>query len=390
MENGGAPEEGFADDIVRVSIYDVPLLAKKDFLPWHQPRKQFVRQNQWCEQIERMLEDMQPADNVLRYLGLPGVDLLDLRHFHTAICLPRNLTLRFLGFNTAANPTNENQTELNISLDEVRRLEFVDPRSDVIADDFTRVANDTSLAWKRALALGPYDVINLDLCDGFGLKGPDTLDDTHYKAVNRLMSLQARTKTPWLLLLTTRVGDQHVHPDVLKAFLEKYLANLTDCPPFKDASGKLLAIEDQPALQAAAATGTGALPLFLCGLTKWLFGLALEHQPPTLPELRSVLGYRVDHGVQHEDLISLAIRFTPTFQPTPDPLGLGNQSVAKLDECALSVKVLNRVAKRRDVDAILKENAVIVAQMVDATANLLAIARYDPDAYRAWVQALNA
>lgn len=377
--------EEHSDDIVGATSYELPVQQKKDFLPWHQPRKQFVRHYQWCEQIGLLLQDMQPVDNVLKYLGLPGVDLLDLRHFHGEICAPRNLMLRFLGFNVAANPKSPNQTELNISLDEVRRLEWVDSRSDVIADDFTRLANDSSIAWKRALAFGPYDVINLDLCDGFGLHAPGRFDDTHYNALNKLMSLQARTKTPWLLLLTTRAGQQHVHADVLKAILVKYLANLSDCPAFKQASAELLNIEDGTSLDTAVATEGGILSIFLCGLAKWLVGMALEHQPPTLTEVKSVVGYRVEQGVTHEDLISLALRFTPTFQATSDPLGLANLAIEQPDECALSVKVLKRVAKRKDADKLLKDDNALLAKMTEASAALLAVARYDPEAYRIWL-----
>jgi hypothetical protein len=239
---------------------------------------------------------------------------------------------------------------------------------------------------RRTLAFGPFDVINLDLCDGFGLQPPGGADDTYYKALNQLMSLQARTKTPWLLLLTTRAGQNHVHPDVLKALLDKYLDNLTNCLSFQEESAKLLEIKDKATLDSAAAKPTGALPLFLCGLVKWLFSVSLQHQPPTLPELKSVVGYRVEHSAAHEDLISLAIRFTPTFQPAADPLGLGNQGAATPDECALAVKALRRVGKRIDVDQILQNNDELRAQMIDASANLLAIARYDAEAYRTWLQ----
>jgi hypothetical protein len=131
----------------------------------------------------------------LKYLGLPGIDLLDLRYFHSQVCETRNINLRFLGFNSSAMPTSRGHTELNISLDEVRRLARVDPMSDVIRDNFTLVAKENSIACRKTRELGPYDVINLDLCDGFGAQSPGAVDHNYYDAVASLLALQARYKS---------------------------------------------------------------------------------------------------------------------------------------------------------------------------------------------------
>jgi hypothetical protein len=376
--------EGLSDDIVGTFEYELPVRRRKEFLPWHRPRKHFVRHAQWCEQVRRLLDDIELDDKTLRYLGLPGVDLLDLRHLHDVICQPREMMLRFLGFNRAAQPKDDDQTELNISLDEVRRLQFVDGQSEVIGDDFARIANDHSIAWRRALALGPYHIINLDLCDGFALAEPGKFADTHYNALNKLMSLQSRTKTPWLLLLTTRVGAAHVHVEVMKALRERYKKNLEN-DGFREASKQIIAVEDEDSLDKVAATDAGLLSLFLCGLSKWLVALGLQLQPPTVTELRSVLGYRVEHGAAHEDLISLALRFTPRFDPAPDPLQLASAPVASPDEHELSVKALRRIAARKDVDGILAGDADLNAEMVSQMTALLQTARYDADEYQKWL-----
>ncbi|NVH98168.1 PP_RS20740 family protein [Burkholderia pseudomallei] len=386
MNDMPAHEEGLADDIVELSAYEASLPEAKEFLPWHRPRKQYVRHHQWCEQIGRMLDDAPLTDGTLKYLGLPGVDLLDLRHFHATLCETRNINLRFLGFNSSARPSSTAHTELNISLDEVRRLEYVDPMSLVIGDNFALVAKENSIACRKARELGPYDVINLDLCDGFGAQAPGELNNSYYDAVNSLFALQARSKSPWLLLLTTRADRQNVDAGVLQALLSKYIDNLANCQAFLDASREKFAIETEEALRAAAETPDGLLSVFLTGLCKWFLGLALAHQPPTSVELRSVIGYRVDEEAEHEDLISLALRFTPTFVPAGDPLGLANQPVAAPDECSLSARALKRVAKRVDADKKLADDAALNQSMIDATAALLSLARYDTDAYRAWLQ----
>lgn len=380
LQDGG----GHAEDIFGTKSYEVPIPPKKEFLPWHRPRKQFVRDRQWRAQVEALLEDVNLDDGVLRYFGLPGSDLLDLRFLHSRVCEPKNLRLRFLGFNSSAGPSSELQPDLNVSLDEVRRLSQIDPRSDVVWDDFIQIANDSSIAWKKARDHGPFDVVNLDLCDGFGAHAPAALNNTHYNAVNRLLSLQARHKRPWLLLLTTRAGKHHVNAAVLQTFLEKYVKNLIDCEPFRTVSSERFAITDQGSLNDAAAKELGLPVLILTGISKWLLNLVVKQQPPSTVEVRSVIGYRVDKGCVHEDLFSIAFRFAPTFEPVIDPLGLALQAGRLPDECALSAKALKRISHRRDADAILAQDPNLLDQMIQSTAALLEVARYDVEAYLVW------
>ena len=379
-------EEGHADNIVEVAAYEASLPVIKEFLPWHLPRKQFVRHFQWCEQIGSMLDDAPLTDGTLKYFGLPGVDLLDIRYFHKMICDARNIKLRFLGFNSSARPFSNAHTMLNLSIDEVNRMSHVDPMSLVLGDDFALVAQENSIACLKARELGPYDVINLDLCDGFGSQAPGELNNSYYDAVNSLFALQARSKSPWLLLLTTRADKQNINHELLQALLAKYIENLANCQPFLDASREKFAIETEEAVRAAAETPDGLLSVFLTGLCKWFLGLALANKPPTTVELRSVIGYRVVKGTEHEDLISLALRFTPTFIPAVDPSGLANQQADAPNECTLATRVLKRVAKRVDADKVLTEDAELSQSMIAASAILLDMASYDVDAYKVWLQ----
>lgn len=386
--NDSVPDnEGHADDIVEMVVYEAPMPAQaKPFLPWHRPRKQYVRHNQWCHEIVKMVVETPPNGGVLKYLGLPGVDLLDLRHFHAAVCEAHQVDMRFLGFISGAHPASKAQTELNISLDEVRRLSRIDAMSEVIGDNFARLANQTSLAFAKARAMGPYDVVNLDLCDGFSAQAPGRLDNSYYEAVRSLLALQSRTMNPWLLLLTTRADKPNINADVLRTLLEKYVSNLVECPQFREASRDHFDIENEAALNVAVDEPAGLLPVFLTGLCKWFVALALEQQPPTSVELRSVFGYRVDSAADHEDLISLAFKFTPTFVPAADPMGLAAQPVVQPDEGVLATRALKRVAKRIDADQKLAEDAVLNQSMIDASAHLLGLARYDTDAYKAWAR----
>jgi hypothetical protein len=253
-------EDGFADDIIGEVAYEAPMPSLKPFLPWHRPRKQFVRERQWCSEIQALHKASPIPDGILKYLGLPGDDLLDLRHFHATVCDTHDLKLRFLGFNRSARPASAAHADLNVSLDEVRRMSRVETRSDVIPDDFSLMANESSLAFRRAKELGPFDVINLDLCDGFGAQPPaGALENSYYNAVAKLFTLQSYFKHPWLFLLTTRVDKPSINAEVLNAFIAKYLQNLQECEPFRTASRDCFNVETEAALKSVVLAPDGLL-----------------------------------------------------------------------------------------------------------------------------------
>lgn len=386
MAGADPDEDGHADDVIGEIVYEAPMPSLKPFSPWHRPRKQFVRDKQWCKEIQALHKSSPISDGILKYLGLPGTDLLDLRHFHSAVCDAHDLKLRFLGFNSGARPASDAQTELNVSLDEVRRMSRVEQLSDVIGDDFSLLANERSIAFRKAKELGPFDVVNLDLCDGFGAQPPaGALKNSYYDAVAKLLTLQSYCKHPWLFLLTTRADEPNINADVLKAFIGKYLQNLQECEPFRTASRDYFNVETEGALKSVVKAPGGLLAIFLTGLCKWLATLALENQPPPKVEVRSVIAYTVDEKSKHEDLVSIAIRFTPTFASAKDPLGLAQNAEELPDECKISTRALKAVAHRINADARLAQDAELLQTMVDATARLLTLARYDAAAYRAWV-----
>jgi len=254
MTANGEQGDDLAEDIVGVEAYEAPRPPQKEFQPWHRPRKQFVRKEQWAVQLEALLDARSLKPEVLRYLGLPGIDLLDLRHVHDVVCRPRSIQLAFLGFNSAISSNSDQQTEINISLDEVLRLPNVATQSKIIPDDIRRLSNPSSIGNQTARSLGPFDVVNLDLCDGFGKQEPGIVDDSHYNALAQILSIQLLNPNPWLLFLTTRVGHADVHAELLRKFQDIYERNLTDIQAFRDLSAEKFGVNDRDSINSACAT----------------------------------------------------------------------------------------------------------------------------------------
>ena len=349
--------------------------APKTFKPWHKPRKQFVRREQLLALLRRLYQHRQP-DEPLRYLGLPGTDLIDLRYIHDKLCSDEGRTLRFLGFSTEAQPGSPAHVELSLSLDEVRRLSNVDPQSEVIHDDFRRISDEASIAWSRARSLGPFDVVNIDLCDGLASDPPHN-DGAIYGALARLVALQAHKPEPWLLLVSTRIGQGMFDADAEQRLLDIFRKNVMNCEGFVEACQEHLSL-DAASVDPTACSEIELLNLMIVAVGKWLSAL-VQAQRPSRVNLASTHAYRIEPTASCEDLVSLALRFEPITTASPD--ALSPTAPPPRDECAIARHILKRSAERRDVDDILRRDPRLHQELVRETKQLLTAARYDVTSY---------
>lgn len=384
--NNEGQGESFSQDLFGVGAYEAAPRLKKTFLPWHRPRKQFVRHKQWCEQIRMLIQDNTPENRVIKYLGLPGDDLLDLKYFHREICVPNGLGLRYLGFNNSAEATSAQNAELNISKDELNKMSNIDPGSDVIPDDICQIANKKSLAWQRSLAMCPFDVINIDLCDGFAKDPVAKFLYTHYEALSQLLTLQAKQKHPWLFFLTTRTSAGDIEAQVLDKLKSLYEKNLKECKAFFDKSKEHFSIIDEASLNTAITTGKGISDVFLVSLCKWIASILLGQIPPSKVGLKSVIGYTVASKALHPDLVSIVLKIEPNFTPNDDKLGLTAPKEAALNECDIASQIVHRVYKQVNADIILQNDPQLMGEMTEMSIKLLQEARYDVSGYRSWLQ----
>ena len=371
------------DDLIKGIFSDTEYAPAKtepkEFKPWHKPRKQFIRRVQLSALLQHLYLKREPGDPV-RYLGLPGTDLIDLRYLHEQVCRATGRPLRFLGFNTEAQPGNAAHVQLNISLDEVRRLANVDPQSDVIPDDFRRISNPNSIAWSRTRQLGPFDIINIDLCDGLA-SDPPRNDESFYNALAQLVAYQARNPNPWLLLITTRMGRGLFDLDAEQQLIGRIHDNVANCEGFAEACNELLE-SDAKSVNQATWSESDFLILMIAAIGKWLSAL-VQAQGPSRVKLANTFGYRVDPVATQEDLVSFALRFDPVIAASPD--ALSPSAPTPEDECATAKAILRRSAQRVNVDSILEQQCDMREELISETEQLLADARYEIANYRAWL-----
>jgi hypothetical protein len=377
-----------ADEIFGVSEYKPEQPVKREFLPWHRPRKQFVRAKQWTKLIDELVNDHTPDDSVIKYLGLPGDDLLDLRFFHENICVKRNLFIKFIGFNNSGTVNTGYDPSTNVSIDEIVKLRFIHQGSKMSADNITEISVENSIAWRDSFNMSPFDVVNLDLCDGFGKHPITDFHNSHYNTLKNILAMQSKAKKPWLLFLTTRTNKECINDALLIRLRELYENNLAECLGFQDASRERLQIGDLHTLQDAMGGSKGVSDVFLVSLCKWIAKLSVTQNPPTKLSVKNVLGYRVSKAAEYQDIISIAIKFTPLTVTTADPLGIATNAAEVPSECEMAVQALNQISNQKDVDGLLRGNLPLKETMITETCNLLDEARYDITGYKAWLESV--
>lgn len=352
----------------------------REFEAWHRPRKQFVRRSQWVATLRDIYVDRDPAERI-NYLGLPGTDLLDLRVFYEAICVPQRRMLRFLGFHYGITPGSAEAVGLDISLQQVKLRELVHEGSRVLHDDINKIGSGDSLAFQEARRTAPYDVINLDYTVGFARDAPKTLYSM-YNALNQIMAMQQRLD-PWLLLLTARVGRNVFDPEAAHVFHGLFLDAL-HCEGFPQACGPYFENANLESLDINSCSDSDYFYCMAIGFCIWVFRLAQAGVAKRV-SLRAVFYYQVDSEGPRPDIVSMAIRFRSNIVAAPDPSGLAVGDEGSMSQCEASVQFAARFANAVDVDRRLEDNADLRDELIDESAQLLLEAGYDEEDYRRWV-----
>src|SRR6185312_16171255 len=112
----------------------------------------------------------------------------------------------------------ERRRRLDVAENAVTQLSKICQDSHVIGDAFQNIARKNTRAFQALRNYGPFDVVNLDLCDSLIPRGKPGETEANYSALHQLLCYQLeRQKTPWLLFATTQVDRETAHqPEINK------------------------------------------------------------------------------------------------------------------------------------------------------------------------------
>src|SRR5579871_1075354 len=343
-----AADRAFAESIFATESYQQRVPPARPFEAWHKPRKQLVREELWGAEIEWLLAQKAPNDKSLRYLGLPGADLLDLRYLYERFCSDGQHELTFLGFDDAALPDSLHGDSLNISLQEMRSRPNVDKSSEVIGDDLRLLADENSIAWDYAKRLGPFDAVNIDLCGHLGRDEP-SIDLSIYNAIHHICGLQNRRSRPWSLFLTSRINRENVASAALEKLMLALEHNLTTCEEFRDCFSTRFGSAEVGRGSMASWTDETFFGAITLAIAKWLLGMA-EDMNCSFSAPKNV-GYKVWNEAAYLDMTSVVYRFVPATTIGPDRTGLASAVPIRPNECQQAMLVQNELQRLVDIDA---------------------------------------
>ncbi|WP_176058268.1 hypothetical protein [Paraburkholderia sp. BCC1876] len=392
----GDPDDSFEQGIAPTSTDHVNFEVRTKFLPWHKPRKQWVRTKQWADSIGKLIDTLNLVESQrpVRYLSLPGPDLLDVRSIQP-VCEAKNVPLQFLGLNSGDDDNAEVGLEAAL-LNRVRSLPFIDPASEVVKDRLEQLAVKKSVAYARVIsAQRSFDVVNIDLCGSFA-EGPTGVKGGNL--VNALFSLLHHQAThrqdDWLFFITTRSNKDMVDPQTMVRLVKAVNDILDEKPELKEdllASGIVKESDltegrlDIEKLSTSAYSNSFAL-----GMSNWvvhtLFNAERAWQANMLPHCE----YHVLLNDPACDMLSLGFYCKRVKVPHPDEFGLAhmddNIPEPQLDTIKLRVRRLiqRRVAERQDLDRTLCQQPELYEECLETSAKLLGSSSYDEAKYREW------
>lgn len=385
-------DDEFVDEDVYTALPEHGLPERRlkvDFQPWHHPRKQYVRIEQWCAGVRALIPrlSLQTGDP-FRYLTLPGNELLDVRALH-GVCERAGINLRYLGFNSVGANT-ASQSELALSQSEVLALSNIDRLSMVLEDRLESVVNSRSVAFKRTEQGGPFHAINLDLCDALTFREIGGRRGSPLEAMGKLLELQVQSTSPWLLFVTTKAEPALVAEFAREGFMRAVNANAEASSDFRQALADLIAADlmnlDEHLSSAWQDQDQKFLRIFCTGLGKWLLGILAQAAPPRDLELLSSCYYQ--SGPAGPDMLSLAFLCSTPPMPLHDPSALlpSAPPSSPFSEVNSALKLAAQVANLFDLDAKVASAEGLAEKLIKQSTTLLASARYDADRYGLWAR----
>lgn len=366
-------------------------IPPKTFLPWHRPRKHYVRVRQWCKWVGKLIQKLSLAPDrdprPLKYLTMPGDELLDVRTLH-GVLAKAQVPLQFLGINRAEGAVR--LAESHLSESEVKKLQFVYPvASKIMLDSLQAVADVNSPAFREVKKYASYDVINIDLCDS-ALTASTSGKLTYLESFFRLFELQHRGRAqPWLFFLTTYANKDAVR-DAWPKVGEVVRRNTEHHVEFRSAMQEHLGHDSHDV--SSASVPAGQVGKLVClGFSKWL--LAILFAAGWSVRLVDSQCYTVG-GAHNPNLYSLAFWVerlpTPLFDPTAITQVAGAPATAispAIDERSLAIELVHGIAASADVDDLLSTNRGELEQVIRQASEILRQARHNVERYQQWIDA---
>lgn len=379
-------EGNLADDALppEVSELAVPVTLNRLY-PWHRPRKQFVRENQWVLYAKRLLVKLNAGKvggpKEIRYLTLPGIDYLDVRMLGEA-CKEVSCELISTSF-LAAQEGNPVRARAQFREESLKQAGHLSDNSVTLPSRLEEVAFKTSQAYLSLKKRAPFDIVNMDACGSIAL--PDAAKSGRLlDALHRLVELQFNTRTTnWLLFLTTDARSETLSPELSAAFKEVIIENAAHGNDFREGAYNLFEISEDvtlpDGLTAAISNDDRFLRFYSLGLAKWL----LKNSNAQNWEVKTLNSFFYSTSPANDPrptMASLAFEFIKRPIVLQDQFGVANAAPVSYQPAEnYSLRAMRIAVEMEDLDNRMIAEPFYRAELATRTKALLAEAGYQAD-----------
>lgn len=364
---------------------------KKSFQPWHLPRKHYCRLKQWSFHTQKLQRELRLSsatqERPLRYLTLPGDELLDIRQL-AQVMKNAGIKMQFLGFNTALDRPRTAESDLSFS--EVRQLDGIHEKpSEIIQHRIEKITEENSIARQKVMEHLPFDVVNLDFT-GSMVAQPPLSSASYLQLVRWLIDQQCnRNRKPWLLFLTVPLArGERTDEATARQLWSSVYSNAEDARFARELSD-LLQISRGEILGEMRGFNQLDVQRYSKGLSlalsKWMLGLLITRSDQWTVKLLDAKSYRVYEDVP--DMYSMSFKFTSYDINSIDATGLTlpfSSSFNPISELDAGLELIRAISQTEDVDKLLDTNRNELNEAIDYSAELLSKVRYNSSDYKEW------
>lgn len=381
-------DESIEDAVLPAKVDDRAVPIPLDTLkPWHQPRKQFIRERQWRNCARFLIDELRRKNapsirpGKINYLTLPGVDYFDVEILGG---LAKNLELGLdvTGFLAEAEQNNV-KARLQFREDTLVKRGLIEDTSVTFPYRLQDMSNKRSQAYRETKARAPFHIINIDACGSIAAPA-DNHSTRIIDALHKLVELQLDTmRDPWLLYLTTDVRANTLSEEVNTALDNaiRHNAGLSDV--FRREAISCFGLDGDDldaALVRASNDPKGFVFKFSLGFAKWLLHSANGENW----DLKCLPFFCYSTTPQDDNRVSmpcLAFEFRPRTVVLRDQFDAVRYQNPYLQEpIDYSIEALNKARDMQNVDTLLQNDDNLRIQYAQSQRDLLQNAGYQATA----------
>ena len=379
------------DDDLEASLQESALPAKTDeravplpldkLKPWHRPRKQYIREQQWEYYAKRLIKALEKRGSLeagkLKYLSLPGIDHFDVEIIAKA-AQDAELKLEALGFLSEATKERE-MARSQLRVESLIKKGLMKDTSVTIPYRIEDIVQKNSQAYLEVKNRAPFHIINIDACGSIARRSAGH-SNRIIDAVHCLMELQLnKMRDSWLLFVTTNAQPDNLSCEVRSKLEKAIKLNAEDSEAFKEGAINCLGEGSADDIEGAINCANDPLKfqsLFSLGFSKWL----LRNAKRVGWDVKCLQFYGYSTAADDVNQISmpcLAYEFKPRPITLTDPVEIVKPpEVGLVEETDYSMQAIASTQNMKNIDALFTEKPEVRFKYAKKQKGLLVSAGY--------------